>query len=236
MCSITMQCNASIYCNIIRYCIKLDLVQRLDTINTQTTTDILDLYSDVFEGLGCITDVSYHIKVDNNAQPIVHPPRKVLVALHSKVQQKLKHMEEFNAIGKVEEPTHWVNSMVAIVKPDGKLRICIDPRDFNRAVKHDYYPMTTIDEIVTRIPNAKMFSVLDASSGFWQIKLDKPSARFNIPFGRYMFKHLPFGLCSSQDIFQRTMSDMFNNIDGVEVVVDDLLIWGESDEQHDSQF
>ena len=61
-------------------CVELNLVQRLDAINTQTS-DIVDLYSDVFEGLGCITGASYHIKVDSNAQPVVHPPRKVPVTL-----------------------------------------------------------------------------------------------------------------------------------------------------------
>ena len=146
-------------------------------------------------------------------------------------------MEELDVIEKVEEPTDWVNSMVTIVKPNGSLRICIDPRDLNKAIKHEPYPMSTIEEIVTRMPNAKVFSVLDASSGFWQVKLDPSSAKlctFNTPFGRYMFKRFPFGLSSSQDIFQRIMSDMFQDIDGVEVVVDDLLIWGETDEQHDS--
>ena len=49
-----------------------------------------------------------------------------------------------------------------------------------------------------------------------------------------MFKCPLFGLSSSQDIFQKTMSDMFQDIPGVEVVVGDLLIWGESDKQHDS--
>ena len=218
-------------------CVELNLIQRLDAINTQTS-DIVDLYSDVFEGLGCITGASYHIKVDSNAQPVVHPPRRVPVTLRPKVQQELDRMEELEVIEKVEEPTDWVNSMVTIVKPNGKLRICIDPRDLNKAVKRDYYPMSTIDEIVTRMPNAKVFSVLDASSGFWQIKLDMPSAKlctFNTPFGRYMFKRLPFGLSSSQDIFQKTMSEMFQDIEGVEVVVDDLLIWGESDEQHDKR-
>ena len=95
-------------------------------------------------------------------------------------------MEDLDVIEKDDEPTDWVNSMVKIVKPNGKLRICIDPRDLNRAVKCDYHPMTTIDKIATRMPNAQVFSVLDASSGFWQIKLDKPSAKlctFNTPFG-----------------------------------------------------
>ena len=89
--------------------------------------------------------------------------------------------------------------------------------------------MSTFEEIVTRMPNAKVFSVLDASSGFWQVKLDPFSAKlcaFNTPFGQCMFKRLPFRLSSSQDVFQRIMADMFWDIDEVEVVVDDLLIWG----------
>ena len=60
----------------LRTCVELNLVQQLDTINNQTA-DILDTYSDIFEGLGCITDALYHIKVDKSAQPVVHPPRKV---------------------------------------------------------------------------------------------------------------------------------------------------------------
>ena len=193
------------------------------------------MYSDVFEGLGCITDASYHIKVDKSDQPVVHPPRKVPVTLRPKIQQELNCMDKLDVIEKVEELTDWVNSMITIVKPNGNLRICIHPRDLNKAVKRDYYSMSTIDDIDTRMPNAKVFSVLDASSGFWQLKLDTPSAKlctFNTPFGCYMFKRLPFWLSSSQDIFQRIMSEMFHDIEGVEVV-DDLLIWDESEEQHD---
>ena len=96
--------------------------------------------------------------------------------------------------------------------------------------------MRTIEEIAARIPNAKIFSVLDASSGFWQIQLDHESAKlctFNTPFGRYMFKRLPFGISSAQDVFQRVMSEIFQDIEGVEVLVDDILIWTESEEQHD---
>jgi len=133
-------------------------------------------------------------------------------------------MEELDVIKKVEELTDRVNSTVTIVKPNGKLKICIDPHDFNRAVKHDYYPMTTINKIVTRMPNAKVLSVLDASSSFWQIKPSAKFCTFNTPFGQYMFKCLPFGLSLFQDILQKTKSDMFHGIDGVEVIVDDLLI------------
>ena len=118
----------------LKTCVELNLVQRMDAIDNHHV-DILDRYSDVFEGLGCITDASYHIKVDESAQPVVHPPRKVPVTLRPKIQQELKRMEKLDVIEKVEEPTDWVNSMVTIVKPNGSLRICIDPRDLNMAVK-----------------------------------------------------------------------------------------------------
>ena len=139
---------------------------------------------------------------------------------------------------KVNTPTSWVNSMVTIVKPNGTLHICIDPRDLNNAIKHEHYPTQTIEDVVTRMSKATIFSVLDASSGFWQIKLDGESAKlctFNTPFGRYSFKRLPFGLSSSQDIFQRVMSQMFEDIEGVEVVVDDILVWGDNEQQHDAR-
>ena len=87
------------------------------------------------------------------------------------------------------------------------------------------------------MPNAKLFSVLDASSGFWQVQLDHTSAKlctFNTPFGRYMFKRLPFGISSAQDVFQAVMSEMFEDIEGVEVVVDDIIIWGTTQEEHDT--
>ena len=97
-------------------------------------------------------------------------------------------MEKLGVVEHVHEPTDWVNSMVTIVKPNGKLRICIDPRDLNRAtcIRREHYPMKTIEEVTARIPNAKVFSVLDVSSGFWQVRLNDNSAKlctFNTPFG-----------------------------------------------------
>ena len=98
--------------------------------------------------------------------------------------------------------------------------------------------MRTTEEVVTRMPNAQVFSVLDANSGFWQVQLEHESSKlctFNTPFGRYKFKRLPFAVSSTQDVFQAVMSDIFKDIEGVEVVVDDLLIWGENEAQHDER-
>ena len=221
----------------LKTCKEMKLVQRIDSV-TMKTGNLLDDYKDVFTGLGCITSATHHIKIDPNHKPVVHPPRRVPVTLRSKVKDELDRMVRLKVIERVHEPTEWVNSMVTVTKPNGKLRICIDPRDLNKAIKREHYPMRTIEEVVTRMPNAKVFSVLDANSGFWQVQLDHESSQlctFNSPFGRYKFKRLPFGISSAQDVFQAVMSEMFEDIEGVEVVVDDLLIWAETEEKHNER-
>ena len=212
----------------------MNLVQCIDTLNNHVT--LFDQYYNVFEGLGCVTDISYHIQIDPNQTPMIHPPHCVPITHYPKIQEELACMENPEVIEKVTEPTNWVNSMVTIIKPNGSLRICIDPRNLNKAIQREHYAIQTIEKVTTWMPDATYFSVLDASSGYWQISLDQASAKlctFNSPFGCYMFKHLPFGLSSAQDIFQRVMAEMFKDNNGVEVVVDNILIRGTNKPEHD---
>ena len=98
--------------------------------------------------------------------------------------------------------------------------------------------MTTIEEVVADMPQAKVFSVLDATSGYWQVKLGEASSKlctFNTPFGRYRFTRLPFGILSAPEVFQNHTSKLFADMEGVKVIVDDLLIWGKDDEEHDTR-
>ena len=64
-----------------------------------------------------------------------------------------------------------MNSLVAVLKPNGKIRLCIDSKDLNRAIKREQYLMKTIDEVITRMPNAKFFSKLDATQGYCQVEV-----------------------------------------------------------------
>ena len=77
--------------------------------------------------------------------------------------------------------------MLAVVKPN-KLRICIDPRDLNRAIYREHYQLPTVEEVTTWLAGAKKFTVCDAKVGFHQIQLDEESSyltTFNTFFGRY---------------------------------------------------
>jgi len=145
-------------------------------------------------------------------------------------------MEKSGVISKVHEPTPWVNSIVINEKRSGKLRVCIDPRDLNKTIKREHYQLPTQEEITARLAGAKYFSHLDAKSGFWQIPLDEESSlltTFNTPFGRYRFEVVPFGFVFAQEVFHRTVSDLFADIPGCETDIDDILVWGTSLEEHD---
>ena len=205
-------------------CQRLGLIERLCSISV----DITEEYADSFKG-------EYKIKLDPSVQPVVHAPRKVPVALHDRVKEELQRMENDGVIKKQEEPTDWVNSMVIVETPK-KLRICIDPRDLNKAIKREHFPMKTIEEVVQNMPGAKVFSKLDATSGYWQLKLDEESSKlctFNTPFGRYRFLRVPFAIVSASEIFQRVMSQMVKDTDGSEAIMDDIVVWGKDQAEHD---
>lgn len=206
---------------------EIGLIKRIYQVETK--------YSDMFEGLGCIPG-EYSIKINKEVEPVVHPPRKVPVALRQKVKEELARMESLGVIQKQTEPTPWVNSMVTVTKPNGSLRICIDPKDLNKAIQREHYPMQTIEQVVADMPDAKVFSTLDATSGFWQMKLDEESSKlttFNTPYGRYRFTRAPFGIKSIPEIFQRAMSEMLEGLEGTAVIIDDILVWGKDQSEHD---
>ena len=89
--------------------------------------------------------------------------------------------------------------------------------------------MKTVDEVASLLQCANTFSILDAKSGFWQLKLDEESSHlctFNTPIRRYRFTTLPFGVKCALEIFQRNIHDLVEDLDGVEVMMDDVTIAG----------
>ena len=97
------------------------------------------------------------------------------MALKERAINKLHEMEANCYLVIVTEPTKWVSSLVVSIQGD-KVRICSDPSDSNKVIKHEHYPMRTIEEVISTIPDAKVFSKLDAKSGFLQTlsSLTKP--------------------------------------------------------------
>ncbi|XP_060070555.1 uncharacterized protein K02A2.6-like [Ylistrum balloti] len=214
--------------------IKVQHENILSLKDTQTSTlthnDITTRYSDVFEGIGKL-EGKYHLVVDPTVPPVVHAPRKVPIALRDRLKAELDRLESMNVITPVTEPTAWVSSMVMVVKPE-KIRICIDPKDLNKALKRSHYPLPTIEDILPQLHRAKVFSVLDARSGFWHVELDEESSlltTFNTPYGRYRWLRMPFGISTAPEEYQRRQNQTVEGLPGVHSIVDDILVYGEGE-------
>ena len=179
---------------------------------------------------------TYSIKIDPKATSVVHGPRRQPAALLPKIIAKLKEMEKEGHLAKVSQPTDLVNSIVVSTQGE-KIRICLDPGDLNKAVKQEHYPIPTVEEIAAKIPDAKVFTVLDAKSGYLQMKLDYESSlltTMTTPTGRYRWLKLPFRIKSAPEMYQRAMDEMMEDIDHAYAIMDDILIAGHDIAHHDS--
>ncbi len=98
-------------------CIDFGLIKMvLSVTETQTEVPVLEEFADVFKGIGLFPG-ECTIHLDPHATPVVHPPRRIPLALRSRLKEELENMERQGVIAKVTEPTEWVNSMVVAEKP-----------------------------------------------------------------------------------------------------------------------
>ena len=147
-------------------------------------------------------------------------------------------MESIGVISKIDEPTPWCAGMVVVPKKEGAIRICVDLKPLNENVLREVHPLPKVDEILAQLSGAKVFSKLDANSGFRQIPLTKksrPLTTFITPFGRYCFNKMPFGISSAPEHFQKRMSKILAGLDGVLCLMDDTLVFGEDKKGHDER-
>lgn len=97
--------------------------------------------------------------------------------------------------------SEWSNPVVAVQKPSGKIRVCLDARKLNNLTIKDAYPQQQINRILSRLGGTKYLSAIDFSDAFLQVPLEKssrPKTAFAVSGrGFFMYKRMPFGLCNS---------------------------------------
>ena len=100
----------------------------------------------------------------------------------------LTRLRKIRVIKPVDTQTDWVSSLVVVKKPIGKLRVCIDPKPLDKALKRSHYPLLVIDDLLLDLSKAKVFSICEVKNGFCHVELDEASSyltTFGTPFGRY---------------------------------------------------
>ena len=148
----------------------------------------------IFGATGLLNTEPVQICMKANIEPYcLTTARRVPFPLEQKVKEELKKMEKAGIIEKVTKPTDWCAPMAPVLKPNKKLRICLDFKKLNEAIKRPHCMLPNLDDIAPRMAGSSVFSTLDASSGIFQIPLEENSKKpttFITPFGRYCFQRL----------------------------------------------
>ncbi|MGZ4850011.1 MAG: reverse transcriptase domain-containing protein, partial [Candidatus Bathyarchaeia archaeon] len=172
-----------------------------------------------------------------NAKPFKEPVRRANPNKAQEIARQVKEMLDDGVISKSSSP--WSSPVCLAKKSDGTWRFCIDYRGLNRVTKKDAYPLPPIDAILDAlgIKSARIWTTLDAASGFWQIHIideDKEKTAFTTLYGHYEFNVVPFGLHGAPAAFCRAMDDTLRDLlwKVCLVFVDDIVVWGESFEDH----
>ena len=215
----------------------LNLVARIQSISSSKES-IISRYPELFTGLGTLGS-EYKISLKPDAKPYaLHTARRVPISLRKEVEKELNRMESLGVISQIDEPSPWCAGMVVVSKPSGKVRICVDMKPLNENVMREFHPLPAVDETLAQLSGARIFTKLDANAGFWQIPLTKesrPLTTFITPFGRYQFNALPFGITSAPELFQKRMNTLLANLKGVLCLMDDVLVYGENQREHDER-
>ena len=213
----------------------LKLLKRVNIVNPSANV-WQNKFPDLFRGLGCMKG-NYSLALKNVAQPFsVATLRRVPLPLLPEVKLELEKMVDQGVIMPITEPTEWCAPMVVIPKSSGKVRICGDFVELNKHIIRERFELPTVDATLAKLSGARIFSKLDANSGFHQVKLDSGSAKltsFITPFGRYCYKRLPMGISSAPEYYMRRMLQITDNLPGFLCLMDDICIYGKDQNQHD---
>eukprot|EP00794_Sanderia_malayensis_P020682 gene20682-biopygen17069 len=136
-------------------------------------TEILNKNQTIFQGLGKLKNKEIELCIDDEAQPVAQQQRRIPIHLRGKVELELKKLELQDIIEKVpdNEQTDWVSPIVVVPKKEGKIRLCVDMRAANTAVKRIRHPIPTVKDISLALNGSQYFTKLDMSQAYHQLPL-----------------------------------------------------------------
>lgn len=177
-------------------------------------------------------------EIDETVTPKRRLHYRVPVSLEAQVNERLTEMERQGIIERAEESPEWVAPMEVVMKGANDFRIVIDMREANKAIKRQPYPIPTIEQYRVKLRNAYFMSKLDLKSAFFHLKLHEDSKKyttFMTSRGPMRYRRLMFGVNTAPEAFQRVMTEILAGCDGMINYLDDILIFGETQDKHDER-
>ena len=169
----------------------LNILNNTDTDKRSSiamTQSIHSRFGNIFNGIGCFKG-TFSLQLKQDSKPYQAPPRHVAYALQEPFKEELRQLQQMDIIMPVgDETLEWCNSFVLVPKANGKVRLCLDPVWLNQALIRPVHMGPTFHDILPKLNNVQYMSIIDASSGYHNLKLDKQSSyltTFSCPFARY---------------------------------------------------
>ncbi|XP_070038603.1 uncharacterized protein [Nicotiana tomentosiformis] len=203
---------------------------------------VLFEYRDVFawsydDMPGLSADLVVHkLPTHSNFAPIQQKQRKFKTDMSDKIKEEITKQLSANVI-RVVRYTTWLANVVPVPKKDGKIRVCVDYRDLNKASPKDNFPLPNIHILVDNCAKHEIQSFVDCYAGYHQILMDKEDAEktaFTTPWGTYCYRVMPFGLKNAGATYMRAMTTIFHDMmhKEIEVYVDDVIIKSRTQAYH----
>jgi hypothetical protein len=150
-----------------------------------------------------------------------------------------EYLDKELSLGKISRSNSPAAAPILFIpKKDGTWRICVDYRGLNKVTVKDKYPLPIMSELRDRLFKAKIFTKIDLKNGFNLIRIAEGhewKTAFRTRYGLYQYNVMPFGLCNAPSAFQAMINDVLKELldEGVVVYIDDILIYSETEEEHE---
>lgn len=183
-------------------------------------------------------NVKLDITIDRAIKPVAQPCRRVPIPLEEKINNKIEELIKQDIIEPVSIPSGWVSPIVPVLKPDNEVRICVDMRIANKAIRRENHPLPTMDQLLPKFKKAKVFSKLDIKDAFHQVEISEDSrdiTTFITGRGLYRYKRLMFGISCAPEYFQKILETILLPCDGVVNFIDDIVVYGKDDAEHNAR-
>ena len=180
--------------------------------------------------------VSHKLLINPGFSPVKEKSQKFRPELSLMIKEDItKHIE--SRLAEVMQCPTWSVNIVSVAKKDGKIRICVDYRDLNKAIPKDNFPFPNIHILIDNCAKHEMHSFVDFYGGYHQILIDEEvleKTTFITPWGVYHYMVMPFGPKSTGAIDMRAMTTIFYDIihKEIEVYVDDVIIKSRESSDH----
>jgi hypothetical protein len=221
--------------------------EHMDENERQSIYKICEKYNSIFHMEGDVltfTNAGTHIvKLKQDQSPIYRRPYRLPHAQQDEINNQIKKLEENGFIESSRSP--WNSPLLLVRKKIDnsgiqKFRIVVDFRALNEVTINEFHPLPNITEILDQLGQSQLFTVLDLSNGFYQIKMEKDSREltaFSTNQGHWHFKRMIQGMKTSPGTFQRVMNSALAGLIGIKCLVylDDIIVYGKNLYDHNEK-